>query len=358
MASINLQLGSMVFEDYIDNYGIFEAAKSSCIIDTFSSNPDWSIPFAYDNGTDVNFLGDPRWISFQPFNETDSSQGGQFSVNGFPSNASIAISITSLPSQNTSLQLTHLKEDMATVSTILVLDGTVATGQETNWQNGNVEYMTFIGVNTSCSDNTLGRIKSNQVNGVYAVDLEIRSCDYAEYLPKRDVKQTLRPGDIVGIDGQGRISLDTSDAQQILVISTAPGVVGGLPREEEKDGYGVVGMLGQVPTKVRGRVNPGDVIVASGLSDGVGFACDSKTMRGSTDLYRRMVGVAWVKEPITVDDEEISHINLAVGLPTKNFSAALFDQTARHLCASTPAPPLELFNDRRRFPTKRRHLLH
>lgn len=97
-----------------------------------------------------------------------------------------------------------------------------------------------------------------------------KGADYAEWLPRLNPEEKFIAGQIVGVYG-GRISKDTRGADQIMSISMAPVVIGNVPPEEERHLYEKVAFVGQVPIMVRGRVEAGDYIVASGRGDGFGY---------------------------------------------------------------------------------------
>jgi myo-inositol-hexaphosphate 3-phosphohydrolase len=146
----------------------------------------------------------------------------------------------------------------------------------------------------------------NSVGVVY----QSNAADYAEWLQRADSKEHLEPGMIVGVTG-GRISKHTEEATQLMVISTAPLVLGNTPPEGRQAGFEKVAFMGQVPVRVRGSVDVGDYILASGQSDGVGRAVSPTKMR-LTD-YDKVVGVAWSSSEFQNGE---SLINTAVGLNT------------------------------------------
>lgn len=93
------------------------------------------------------------------------------------------------------------------------------------------------------------------------------SADYAEWLERMDVNEVFKPGEVVGVYA-GQISHKTEGADHLLVISTAPAVLGNMPDEGQEDLFEKVAFLGQVPVLVAGPVQEGDYIVASGNTDG------------------------------------------------------------------------------------------
>lgn len=138
-----------------------------------------------------------------------------------------------------------------------------------------------------------------------------QGADYAEYLPKQHPTEQFMNGEIVGVHG-GFISKVTTDADQILAISTNPLVLGNQPEEAEKDGFAKVGFLGQVPVFVQGPVELGDYIIPSGKNDGIGRAI--KTNELSAEILPEIFGKAWSASPL----ETTVVINVSVGLrPTE-----------------------------------------
>jgi hypothetical protein len=113
--------------------------------------------------------------------------------------------------------------------------------------------------------------------------------DYAEWLPRLDPNEKMVPGQIVGVFG-GKISSKTEGAEQVMVISRAPIVLGNMPAEGNESLNEKVAFMGQVFTWVLGEVESGDYIVALGDSGyGYGKSADELTV---ADLGR-IVGRAW-----------------------------------------------------------------
>jgi Collagen triple helix repeat (20 copies) len=105
--------------------------------------------------------------------------------------------------------------------------------------------------------------------GSNLVAYKVRGADLAEFYYSQDT--TIKAGDIVSLDGTGPSQVKKSSSldreKSVGIISTQPGKVLGAA-----DGTGkpvIVGLAGRVPVKVRGIVNPGDMITASALP-GVG----------------------------------------------------------------------------------------
>lgn len=123
------------------------------------------------------------------------------------------------------------------------------------------------------------------------VTYESGAGDYAEWLPRLHEEETIEPGDVVGVYG-GKISRTTAGAEQLMVISHNPIVLGNMAptgfREEQCE---KVAFLGQVPVRVRGLVKTGDYLVACG--DNSGLACAIPPQQMTLDLAPRVVGRAW-----------------------------------------------------------------
>jgi len=140
--------------------------------------------------------------------------------------------------------------------------------------------------------------------------------DYSEWIEKENQQESFMPGEVVGIKG-GKISKNTSNASHILVISTNPIVIGNLPKEGNEENYEKVGFLGQVPTRVVGKVNLGDYIIASGNNDGLAIAFSPKNL--PTRLFDQIIGVAWEES----QGESIDIINVAIGLNSNDLSSKI-----------------------------------
>ena len=159
-------------------------------------------------------------------------------------------------------------------------------------------------------------LESSDANNHWKVGVTYQSgtADYAEWLEKAIPGADFEPGQVVGVK-HGKISLNTRDAEKILVISTQPIVLGNMPKSN-KHLYEKVAFMGQVPVRVHGSVRSGDYIVASGLHDGSAVAVAPERMTLS-DLDR-LVGVAW-EDGL---DRFQNTVNCAVGMP--NVGADLF----------------------------------
>jgi hypothetical protein len=141
----------------------------------------------------------------------------------------------------------------------------------------------------------------------YGVAYATGNGDYAEWMPRVNPAENYTARQIVGVKN-GLISLSTVDFDHLMVISSAPAVLGNAPEEEFKEDYEKVAFLGQVPVDVIGRVNSGDYILPSGDNDGFGIAVDPSDI--SAEQIQQIVGVAW-NEGLS---DGFNTINVAVGL--------------------------------------------
>ena len=128
--------------------------------------------------------------------------------------------------------------------------------------------------------------------------------DYAEWLPKSNPREDFEPGQIVGVR-DGKISLDTENSDYLFAISTIPIVLGNAPDKTWK--HEKVAFLGQVPVRVRGSVQAGDFILASGHSDGYGIAVSSNDLKSKD--FSNIVGVAW-----EAGNNAFNTVNVAIGM--------------------------------------------
>ena len=149
--------------------------------------------------------------------------------------------------------------------------------------------------------------------GNLGVAYESGAGDYAEYLQRLHIEESLEPGDIVGVFG-GRVTKSTGGAQQLMSISLAPIVLGNMPPKAEEHLYEKTAFLGQVPVKVIGRVKEGDYIIPSGREDGTGIAVPPEMM--TADEFSKVVGRAWSSS----DTEYLKLVNVVVGLHSRDIA--------------------------------------
>ena len=135
-----------------------------------------------------------------------------------------------------------------------------------------------------------------------------KGADYAEWLERKEVDTKMQGGQIVAVKN-GKISLDTRDADQLMVVSMMPIVLGNMPDSTEQENYEKVSFIGQAPTWVVGDVKSGDYIIPSGQHDGYGVAISPEEI--TLDQVSLIVGRAWED-----GNKVVNLINMAVGLKT------------------------------------------
>jgi hypothetical protein len=93
-----------------------------------------------------------------------------------------------------------------------------------------------------------------------------------------------------------------------MVVSNRAIVEGNLPEDGTTAGHELVALLGQVPVRVRGPVDAGDIVVPSGREDGTAVAIAPATMRLAD--HAQVIGRAWEAAPGT----GVHTVTVAVGL--------------------------------------------
>ncbi len=146
-----------------------------------------------------------------------------------------------------------------------------------------------------------------------------KGADYAEWLEREDPSMEIKAGQIVGVRA-GKISLNTESADQIMVISVMPVVLGNAPDKNRSEDFEKVAFIGQSPVWVIGKVNSGDYIIASGRNDGYGLAVAEEDI--TIEQVASVVGRAWES-----GDKLVNLVNMAVGLKT-NEMAAIMQKTS------------------------------
>ncbi|HEX4875876.1 MAG TPA: hypothetical protein VFV31_04340, partial [Chitinophagaceae bacterium] len=114
--------------------------------------------------------------------------------------------------------------------------------------------------------------------------------DYAEWLQRKDIKEFISPGDIVAVKA-GKITKHIEGAEQVMVVSHNPIVLGNVPKEGKNFEGNNIAFMGQVPVKVMGPVQSGDYIVAQVNTPGFGIAKHPEQM--SAEDFKYAVGRSW-----------------------------------------------------------------
>jgi hypothetical protein len=161
------------------------------------------------------------------------------------------------------------------------------------------------------------------------------SADYAEWLERSNFSERIVAGDIVAVNG-GKITKNTQNAQQYMVISTKPAILGNMPMDGNEKAYEKVAFMGQIPVKVRGVAVSGDYILPSGLNDGTGIAVAPTEIKAAQ--YREIIGVAWSDALIAGG---ISTINMAIGLNGNDVATLAIEQENKIKALETKYNSLE-----------------
>ncbi len=173
---------------------------------------------------------------------------------------------------------------------------------------------------------TVQRVTVNAISsGLPGVRYLSSAGDYAEHLQKLDPDESIGAGDVVGVCN-GKITKNTRQAQQIMVISTSP-IVQGNWKDKDKTRLPVA-FLGQVPVRVRGPVRSGDILIASEDMDGTAIAVPIHEI--TSHQLTRIVGRAWE----STENRTISLIHTLVGMPLQSHVLATKWARLRQMMAS------------------------
>jgi hypothetical protein len=153
---------------------------------------------------------------------------------------------------------------------------------------------------------TIGSIEGNGAGGVnYATS----GSDYAEELPISEGASTPAATDLVGVRG-GEVHLSTEGADRVMIASDRPAVTGNTtPSTQTDDARRVaVAFVGQVPVRLQGEANAGDIVVASGRNDGTARAVSPSEYRRAE--HGPIAGQAWSAK----SGDGVGTVTVAVGL--------------------------------------------
>ncbi|MBN1424964.1 hypothetical protein JXA88_10440 [Candidatus Fermentibacteria bacterium] len=185
-----------------------------------------------------------------------------------------------------------------------------------------VNYITFFKGN----DAAVGAIEGNGAGGVTLLS---GGADFAEYLPLL-YGENLEAGDVVGVF-DGGVAKRTEGASAVMVVSTRPIVVGNSPREEKSSAHARVAFIGQVEVKVRGPVTAGDLLIPSGLGDGIAVARSRQEIRAAQ--FGAVFGQAWEGTA----DNGVTRVRAAVGLMLPDPTVARLESELRATIADLQA---------------------
>ena len=166
----------------------------------------------------------------------------------------------------------------------------------------------------------LGSIEGNGSGGIA---LTSTGGDFAEYLP-RQPGEVLAPGDVVGLHPRG-LSRQTTGALRVLVVTTAPAVLGNQPLDGQQRGFAPVALVGQAPVNAWGAVQAGDLLLPSGHDDGAAIAIRPADLRA--DQAGLILGTALE----TSDEAGLKPVTVLVGLSADQMLRSLIQQQAEQL---------------------------
>ncbi|MFH2095555.1 MAG: hypothetical protein ABIJ16_07625 [Bacteroidota bacterium] len=156
-----------------------------------------------------------------------------------------------------------------------------------------------------CND---GGVEYTSING-----------DYAEYLEKLDPEEEFMFGQVVGVYG-GKITKKTNGAEQFMVLSRAPVVLGNLPTDDKEEFYEKVAFMGQVPVWVKGNVNSGDYIIPSGEENGLAIAVSPENI--TPEQSGMVIGRSWSEG----NNNMLNLVNIVIGVRSDDLSNFIVKQ--------------------------------
>jgi hypothetical protein len=145
------------------------------------------------------------------------------------------------------------------------------------------------------------RVRSLHVQGSLTVEGGINgqlvtppeAADYAEWFGKVDPAERIEAGDVVQLQSPAqKVSKRTDGEGPILVVSTKPSVAAGVPFGARPEQGCLLAFLGQVPVRVMGPVSVGDLLVPSGLSDGLAVRARHGLKNGDAQGQHEPLGTA------------------------------------------------------------------
>ncbi len=175
------------------------------------------------------------------------------------------------------------------------------------------DFIVFFGSDGAGGATAVGAIDGDGAGGV---NYRSGGADFAEYLPTE--LPDLQAGEVVALR-QGKLWRDTTDAERLFVISTAPVVTGNSDMNGDK-GKALAAFTGQVPVNVTGSAAAGDWLLASGANDGKARAVSPENLKAAD--YRYIIGRA-------LSRDQHGKVRALVGLPPRDLLAQQQQQIAR-----------------------------
>tara|TARA_R110000744_G_scaffold380084_1_gene499694 strand:+ start:2212 stop:4284 length:2073 start_codon:yes stop_codon:yes gene_type:complete len=201
--------------------------------------------------------------------------------------------------------LIELNVDYAVLIFQTIVDITLAGGTAGFWEDYGDVVFDVIDLMIDGKRLIAFSLEGNQRNS--GVVFESGGADYAEWLEKADYSERLNYGEVVGVKG-GIISKTILDADQYLVITSNPIIVGAMPQKGKEANFEKVALMGQVPVLVYGQAKVGDYILPSGKGDGTAIALDPDLIKASD--FSKIIGVAWSESDF---NSLFNYINTAIG---------------------------------------------
>ena len=175
-------------------------------------------------------------------------------------------------------------ENAGSWGSALVLGEIRSDGLNNKWSiargtgtSGSLHFTSGLNANYS-SNNTVMRIDTD---GSVHADGSFTGggADFAEWLPLASSSEVPRAGDVVGVTA-GRVGLATDGAEQVMIVSSNPAFVG---NPDAADGGALVALVGQAEVRLASPAQVGDLLVASGASDGTARAVLPARYNPATD---------------------------------------------------------------------------
>ncbi len=201
--------------------------------------------------------------------------------------------------------------------------GSIKAVSVTDWSKNYLNPMFLSGLRAAITESKVDKLHGkyhlkqelNKALLAYAnIGVEYRSGngDYAEWLERLDYSETITAGDIVAVIG-GKVTKELGSAEQVMVVSHHPIVLGNMPSEEDMHLGNNIAFMGQVPVKILGPVKTGDYIVGQDHTPGYGIAIDPQDMQ--VEDFKKVVGRSWENN----ESEGIIMVNTVIGVHNGNF---------------------------------------
>ena len=142
--------------------------------------------------------------------------------------------------------------------------------------------------------------------------------DYAEWLERSDKMEVVSAGDIVSVKG-GKITKDLTNAEQVMVVSHAPIMLGNMPVADKIALGNSIVFIGQAPVKIMGPVTSGDYIVGQINTPGYGIAKHQADM--TLEDFKLVVGRSWD----TDESKGVKLANTVIGIHNSGFLGLIKD---------------------------------